>query len=75
MNTLSEHGTTAQALTGQAMAEFGSVFVQGAASSSSDTFLPALPARAVSAPLASSVCDEGALDLPSGYVKQGEFAF
>ncbi|MFM7990605.1 MAG: hypothetical protein ACKPKO_65920, partial [Candidatus Fonsibacter sp.] len=36
MNELADHGTTAQALTGRAMGEFGAVFLQGAASSSSD---------------------------------------
>ena len=54
---LAEHGTTAQALTGRAMGEFGAVFIQGAATSSSDTLPPSLPPRQLSAPLANVVCD------------------
>jgi len=75
MKSLSEHGTTAHALTGQAMAEFGTVFVQGAASSSSDTFIQALPARNVTAPPASSVCDVATLEPSSAYMQDAEFTF
>ena len=55
------------------MGEFGAVLVQGAASSSSDTFVQSLPARAVSAPLASSVRDVATLGPSSGYIHNFEF--
>ena len=39
MQNLSTHGATAQVLTGKAMGELGAVFLQGSASSSSDTMV------------------------------------
>jgi hypothetical protein len=67
MHDLAEHGTTAQALTGRAMGEFGAVFIQGAASSSSDTLPPSLPPRQLSAPLANVVCDPLLLEPQPGF--------
>ena len=67
MHELSEHGTTAQALTGRAMGEFGAVFVQGAASSSSDTLPPSLPPRLVSAPPPNVICDPQVLEPQPGF--------
>jgi len=60
MRHLADHGTTAQALTGRAMGEFGSVFMHGAASSSSDTLQTSLPARSVSAPRSGSPANKRA---------------
>ena len=67
MKELGEHGTTAQALTGRAMGEFGNVFVQGAASSSSDTLPPSLPPRLLSAPPSNVICDPKVLQPQAGY--------
>ena len=67
MRHLADHGTTAQALTGRAMGEFGSVFMHGAASSSSDTLQTSLPARSVSAPPVNVLCDPTALAPQPGF--------
>ena len=67
LNDLAEHGTTAQALTGKAMGDFGVAFLHGAASTCSDTLPPSLPARVACAPPSSVVCDASALEPPTGF--------
>ena len=67
MQNLSQHGATAQALTGKAMGELGAVFMQGSASSSSDTMVQYLPPRNISAPPASVICEPSALEPPPGF--------
>ena len=67
MNAVSEHGMTAQALTGKAMGDFGASFAQGAASSSSDAYAQSLPARNVSAPPMDITCAASALEPQAGY--------
>ena len=61
MSAVSEHGITAQALTGKATGDYVAGFVQGAASSSSDVFAQSVPARNASAPPLSVICDASAL--------------
>ena len=68
MRELAKHGTTAQALTGKAMAEFGAVFAQGSASSSTETQTQALPPRQVAAPPTSVVCDDATLEPQPGFL-------
>ncbi|WP_353239605.1 hypothetical protein [Limnohabitans sp.] len=67
LNLLADHGTTAQALTGRAMGDFGLAFLQGAASSSSDTQPASLPARVASTPPINAVCDPSLLEPATGY--------
>ena len=67
MDAMSEHGITAQVLTGKAMGEFGSAVVQGAASSSSDMCAQCLLARNVSAPPFSVICDASAPEPQTGF--------
>ena len=67
MQNLLQHGATAQALTGKAMGELGAVFMQGSASSSSDTMVQYLPPRNISAPPASVICEPNALEPPPGF--------
>jgi hypothetical protein len=62
MQHLSQHGATAQALTGKAMGELGAVVMQRSASSSSDTMVQYLPPRNISAPPASVICEPSALE-------------
>ena len=49
------------------MGEFGAVFVQGSASSSSDTMVQYLPPRTMSAPPASVICEPSALEPQPGF--------
>ena len=67
MNAVSEHGIISQGLAGKAMGDFGAIVVQGAASSSSDMYAQSLPARNVSAPPMTSICDASALEPQTGY--------
>ena len=67
LNILADDGTTAQALTGKAMGAFGLTFLQGAASSSSDTQPASLPARMASTPPVNAVRDPTVLELATGY--------
>ena len=67
MQSVSAHGISARALTGEAMGDFGVVFTTGAASSNGDGLLQLLPARSVSALPPSVVCDVATLEPPVGF--------
>ena len=67
LSELAEHGTTAQALTGRAMGDFGVVFQHGRAITISDTLPSSLPPCTACPPPSSALCDPTALEPPAGF--------